>query len=475
MLFNSWVFLLFLAVVLPVYYSLNTRFQNIFLIVASYFFYGYWDYRFLSLIVISTTVNYTIALGIQTAAGKKKKKLLIIGIILNLGFLGFFKYYHFFIDSLSDVFQILGFSPVTSTLKIILPLGISFYTFQAMAYIIDVYLGRQTATKDKISFALFICYFPLLLAGPIERAGHLLPMLQSKRVVRREDVTAGIQLILIGLVKKIAIADAVAPFVNRLYQDCNGHMSLDLLCGVYLFAIQIYGDFSGYSDIARGVSKLLGIDLIMNFRQPYFSKNIVEFWRRWHISLSGWLRDYLYIPMGGNRKGKWKTYRNLMITMLLGGLWHGASWVFVIWGGLHGAYLALHRIFKEITKKEIRENSRSWKTAVITWFSVFVTFHLTSVAWVFFRSPDLRTAGVYLLRLASPANWGYGDASLVQATVFYLLFTFLLDLPQYLADRELLLTAGTHWIWRGLTYAMLMVMISFIGESYVQPFIYFQF
>ncbi len=252
-------------------------------------------------------------------------------------------------------------------------------------------------------------------------------------------------------------------------------MGLDLLCGVYLFAIQIYGDFSGYSDIARGVSKLMGIDLVINFRQPYFSKNIVEFWRRWHISLSQWLRDYLYIPLGGNRQGKWNMYRNLMITMLLGGLWHGASWVFVIWGGLHGACLAAYRIFKDSTKMVIRENSRKWSSAAISGISIFFTFHITSFIWVFFRSPDLRTASTYLLRVFNPAHWAHPNSPLLYVTIFYLLFTFLLDLPQYLAERELLVTSSTHWVWQSLTYTILILIVSFIGESYVQPFIYFQF
>lgn len=475
MLFNSWVFIFFLCAILPVYYSLNTRPQIFFLVGASCFFYGYWDYRFLSLIILSVLLNYFLALRIQPATKKGRKILVVIGLCCNLGFIGFFKYFNFFIDTFSSISQALGFSPFTSTLRIILPLGISFYTFQAMAYIINVYRGDQEATNDFISFALYMCYFPQLLAGPIGKPAILLPAIQAKKRVTKENIFSGIQLIMIGFVKKVAIADAVAPYVNSIYQSPQGQLSIDLLCGVYLFALQIYGDFSGYSDIARGVSKFMGIELMVNFRQPYFSKNVVEFWRRWHISLSEWLRDYLYISLGGNRRGKLNTYRNLIITMLLGGLWHGASWVFVFWGCLHGVYLAVHRLITDLEPRKRARDNQIWNSGIISISKMLFTFHLIAFAWVFFRSPNVSVAVAYLSRLFNTNYWIYPSHSYLFVTVFYLSFVFLLDLPLYRSNRELLFLNQTHWVWRSAVYVALILIISFVGESYVQPFIYFQF
>lgn len=474
MLFNSLIFILFLTVVIPTYYCLSTRWQNIFLILASYVFYSYWDYRFLSLIMISTCINYYLALRIQSAHSDRLKRLfLIISLSCNLGFLGFFKYFNFFINSFSTLTQSFGFGPFTNSLHIILPLGISFYTFQIMAYIIDVYRGKQSATTDFISFALYVSYFPQLVAGPIERSQHLLPAIQSKRIVTREQITAGVQLILIGFVKKIAIADAVAPHVNMFFTKPQQFSSLDLLCGMYLFALQIYGDFSGYSDIARGVSKLMGIELMINFKQPYLSQSISEFWRRWHISLSSWLRDYLYIPLGGNRKGTLATYRNLFITMFLGGLWHGAAWVFVFWGCLHGIYLAVHRFFRNsIIKSSFPSESQNF---IVKAIKILITFHLVCFAWIFFRAPNFATAYSYISTLVSFSSLWFTDSSLLMLTVFYVLFVLAIDLPSYISDRELLLSDQSPWVWRGLVYALLIITLSFIGESHVQPFIYFQF
>ncbi len=475
MLFNSSVFILFLIIVLPIYYSVSIRWQNLFLIAASYFFYGYWDYRFLPLIVISTFFNYFLALKINKSENAGHRKIfLVTSLMLNFGCLGFFKYFNFFIDSFAVIIEKIGFNPSIHTLNIILPIGISFYTFQVTGYIIDVYRKKQTATPDFISFALYICYFPQLVAGPIERAQRLLPKIQAKRCVTKEDVYTGLQLMLIGYVQKIAIADAVAPFVNKLFANPAQFMSIDLLCGVYLFSLQIYGDFAGYSNIARGVSRLMGIDLMINFKQPYLSKNISEFWRRWHISLSTWFRDYLYIPLGGNKKGAFKTYQNLFITMLLCGLWHGASWAFVFWGGLHGTYLAIYRLIKNILKdKPILFKNKKFSYLI----NILITFHLVAFAWIFFRAPDFTTAYTYINILVNPSNFirTGNTLILIYTTAFYLLFVLALDVPLFRTDRETLVTEQNFWVWRGIVFAGLILIISFLGESNVQPFIYFQF
>ncbi|NLX14084.1 MAG: MBOAT family protein [Phycisphaerales bacterium] len=326
MVFTSFTFVFFLAVVLPLYYALSHRWQNRFLLVASYVFYGAWDWRFLSLLAISTVVDYLVADRLHRTASMAGKRILLgISLCGNLGLLAFFKYFNFFLDSFNQLSASLGLGQCSWAIHIILPVGISFYTFQTMGYVIDVYRGRQEPARNFLDFALYVSYFPQLVAGPIERAGNLLPAIYRPRKVTPSQIGTGLQLILMGYLKKIAIADAVAPYVNDIFADPAHQSSVRLLLGLYLFAIQIYGDFSGYSDIARGVSRLLGIELMINFKQPYLSANITEFWRRWHISLSTWLRDYLYIPLGGNRKGTSNTYRNLMLTMLLGGLWHGAD------------------------------------------------------------------------------------------------------------------------------------------------------
>jgi alginate O-acetyltransferase complex protein AlgI len=344
MLFNSFVFVLFLAIVLPVYYALSHRWQNRFLLVASYVFYGYWDWRFLGLLAISTVLDFALALLIAgTDSPRRKKRRVALSVVVNLGILGFFKYFDFFVDSAAVLLESAGLQANLPMLRVVLPVGISFYTFQSMAYTIDVYRGIQPPTRNLLDFALYVAYFPQLVAGPIERASRLLPQIQSPRRVGQAQWERGAQLILWGYVKKVAIADGLAPYADAVFRDPSSFSGLSLWLGVYCFAVQIYCDFSGYTDIARGVSQLLGIELMENFRQPYLSRNITEFWRRWHISLSTWLRDYLYVPLGGNRRGPAMQYRNLMITMLLGGLWHGAAWTFVVWGGLHGLFLATHK------------------------------------------------------------------------------------------------------------------------------------
>lgn len=473
MLFNYWFIILILAV-LPVYYSLTRLWQNLFLILASYLFYSCWDYRFLSLIIITTLLNFYFSLRIHAAKDHAAgKTFLVLGLVYNLGILGYFKYYNFFVTSFIAAFQSFGFVPHVQILNFILPLGISFFTFKIIGYLMDVHRGIQ-APADIVSFALFVSYFPEISAGPIGRAAPFYQQIGRKRVMAKEQIFAGLQLILLGFFKKKVIADAVAPYVNQCFSSPQGNMSLDLLCGMYLYTLQIYADFSGYTDIVRGLSKLLGIEIMENFRQPYLSRNIREFWRRWHISLSVWLRDYLYIPLGGSRKGTARTYANLLATMLLCGLWHGASWVFVAWGGMHGAYMALNRFFRDSVTKADSTGAKGRGMAASA-VSIFITFHVVAFAWIFFRAPDFGAAWAYISSLADISRFGYVSSNLLPVTLFYLLLTLVMDLPMYLSGRELLVTHETPWPWRAVVYALLICCISFLGETYVQPFIYFQF
>ncbi len=348
MLFNSFSFLIFFLVVYPLYLLFNLRWQNRMLLVASYFFYGSWDWRFLSLIIISTFLDYYCGGAISRSASLRKKKIfLLFSISGNLLILGFFKYYNFFIVSLQELLSLFGLSMQPHLLSIILPVGISFYTFQTMSYTIEIYRNKIKPVNNFIDFSLFVAFFPQLIAGPIERASHLIPQIVQKRYVNLPQFNEGCRLIIWGLFKKIAVADRLGIYVDSVYGNLYQHSGLTFILATIFFAFQIYCDFSAYSDIARGLGRLMGFDIMVNFRFPYFARNIREFWQRWHISLSEWLRDYLYIPLGGNRCGKFKTYRNIFITMLLGGLWHGANWTFVVWGLLHGFFYSRDKIHTE--------------------------------------------------------------------------------------------------------------------------------
>jgi len=477
MLFNSWVFVLFLLIVIPLYFSLRQPWQNRLLLAASYVFYGSWDYRFLSLLATSTVVDYICALRIQGAAHRRQRlPFLLMSLVVNLGLLGFFKYFNFFVASTAGLLEALGFQAHTPILNVILPVGISFYTFQTMAYTIDVYRGKETATRDFSSFALYVSYFPQLVAGPIERPSHLLPQIQSPRRVTNWHVQTALQLILMGYFKKVFVADSVAPLVDRCFSDPSSGGSLTLLLGLYLFAIQIYGDFAGYTDIARGVSRLLGINLSVNFQQPYLSANITEFWRRWHISLSSWLRDYLYIPLGGNRRGRVRTYWNLMLTMLLGGLWHGAGWTFVIWGGLHGLYLSVHKMLSGGRKIGLSERPQTGGAWAVWAGQVILTFHLVCLTWIFFRAPALPGAMDYLRGIVALSGDSYG--TLREYGVYCLVYggaILGLDLLRWWSGQELPFTpACPTWV-RGLAYATMIFLLSFVGAADAAPFIYFQF
>ncbi|RRQ50261.1 MBOAT family protein [Maribacter algicola] len=402
MLFNSFEFLVFLIVVFGLYwlvFNTKTKYQNVLLLLASYSFYGWWDYRFLSLIFISTLVDYVVGLQIHgTVKASQRKVLLGISMAFNIGLLAFFKYFNFFVDSWIQVLDNLGYhTKNTWSLNIILPVGISFYTFQTMSYTIDVYRKKLVPTKDFISFAAFVSFFPQLVAGPIERASNLLPQILGKRNFSYEKGMQGLRLILWGLVKKVVIADVLALKVDDIFGNYHDFGGGVLWLGAIYFAIQIYCDFSGYSDIAIGVSKLFGIELMSNFKFPYFSRNVGEFWRRWHISLSTWFRDYLYIPLGGSRNGKWKSLRNVFIIFLVSGLWHGANWTFVVWGGLHALLFVPSYIMgrnRKYTDAIVAENS--WFPTLREFAEILLTFLLVVLAWVFFRSESLASALEYL-------------------------------------------------------------------------------
>ncbi|MEO8376417.1 MAG: MBOAT family protein [Candidatus Sumerlaeota bacterium] len=400
-----------MPIVLGLYYVLPFRWQNRMLLLASYVFYGWWSRKFLCLMLISTTVDFTCGRMLGTATEPtKRRNILIASLSVNLGILGFFKYYNFFIASAHSALSDIGVSFSPYVLPIVLPIGISFYTFQSMSYALDVYRKRMEPIRRFDDFSLFVTYFPQLVAGPIERATNLLPQLTHPRKITADGLVSGFWLILLGYVKKTAIADAIAPFVDEGFARAHDPMAggLELLGAVYLFTIQIYCDFSGYTDIARGVSRMLGIELMVNFRLPYLSASITDFWRRWHISLSTFLRDYLYIPLGGNRHGLKKTYRNLMITMLLGGLWHGASWTFVVWGALHGILLSIHRVMRGENAPEVAPPPLTIHTFGIRAVKVIATFHMVAFAWIFFRAKSFDEAFTIIGKIAAlvePIDW----------------------------------------------------------------------
>jgi len=378
MLFNSFDYLLFLPIVFITYWLLHKKhaWQNILLLVASYVFYAWWDWRFLSLIIYSSLVDYLIGKKIHKEnLPQSKKRLLLLSLFSNLGLLAVFKYYNFFASSFSQLMLSVGWEVDSLTLNIILPVGISFYTFQTLSYTIDIYSGNIKPTNNLVSFFTYVSFFPQLVAGPIERAKNLIPQIESKRTFSIDYFKEGLLQIFIGLFRKIVIADNLGIYVDSIYSDVTIHNSTSLLLATIFYAFQIYFDFAGYSDIAIGSAKLFGFQFGKNFNAPYFSRSLTEFWRKWHISLSSWLRDYLYISLGGNRNGKIKMYRNLMITMLLGGLWHGSSWNFVIWGGIHGVFLAMEKfVFSKLNMKNFN------------FLGILYTFVVVLISWVFFRA-----------------------------------------------------------------------------------------
>lgn len=461
MIFSSVEFFVFLAVVL-VGLALSSREEsrrNV-LLLASYIFYGWWDWRFCFLILGSSIIDFIAGQRIEDSRTPGYKRAwLVVSLVANLGVLGFFKYANFFLDSLRPL---VGSS--LPHLDIILPVGISFFTFQTMSYSIDVYRGVLPATRNFRDFALFVSFFPQLVAGPIVRGREFLPQLGFVHPLEASNLRVGSQIFLKGFTKKVLFADTLAFYVDPVFADPSSYSSGTAWGAIVAYALQIYYDFSGYSDMAIGVGKMLGFELPVNFRHPYRSLDITEFWRRWHISLSGWLRDYLYIPLGGNRRGSGRTYLNLAITMLLGGLWHGASWNFVVWGGLHGAALAIHKLYASA-----RGTGRGFIEAALSWTTTFV---FVLVTWVFFRAPDFTTAWVFLRKMAffdeHGIDWYYFQAMVVVVLSLGLHVAVVLR-----GDRELEIDLRQPVSW-GVVAVLLLVVLLYapFGNS---PFIYFQF
>ncbi len=481
MFFDSPIYVLFLALVVGVYWRLPRRPQNVLLLAASYFFYAWWDYRFLALIVISTCVDYYFARVIERSERPNvRRTLLIISLITNLGFLGFFKYFNFFIDSFATLLATMGIENVNRTvLWILLPPGISFYTFQEVAYIVDVYNRKMKAADSLVDYALFISLFPHLIAGPIQRPSHLLPQVQQERTLNPSMFFSGLMLILCGLFRKCVVADNCALLADGAFSGRLGEPNLAVLAiGTYAFAWQIYGDFSGYSDIARGSAQLMGFHFMVNFRQPYLATSLQDFWRRWHISLSTWLRDYLYIPLGGNRHGEPQTHRNLMLTMLLGGLWHGANWTYVIWGAIHGVGLSIRRGFRRLlglpeTDEALTADQAQGPLNVRCWLRRIVVFHLVCLAWVFFRAESFSHATTFLAG-AAQTYWRPEYFTALKYLAFFAVPLFIVDLISEYRGEEYLFERISQWNQVALGGALLVLLTLFSGNQ-INAFLYFQF
>ena len=478
MLFNSIAYAVFFPIIFILYWFVlkkTYQLQNRLLIIASYFFYSCWDYRFTFLLIFSTLLDFFSGLMIERTIGKRKKLIwLWISITINLGFLGVFKYYNFFIESLSGLLFSNEGSTHFTLLNIVLPVGISFYTFHGLSYVIDIYYERIKAEKNFVDYAVFVSFFPLLVAGPIERATHLLPQIKSVRVFNYEKGVDGIKQILWGLFKKVVIANNCAEFANKIFDHPELYGGSSHVLGAVLFSFQIYGDFSGYSDIALGSARLLGIELLKNFNFPYFSRDIAEFWRRWHISLSSWFKDYLYIPLGGSKGGMLKAVRNTFIIFLVSGFWHGANFTFIIWGLLNALF-----IMPSIIRKSNRNNLEivakgriipNFKEA----FSILLTFALTTLAWVFFRASSVTNAIQYVKDIFQKSLFSMPtetSKSLYLFIAFFLLIEWIGRENNYaIQNLNFLRNRWSKWIFY---YALAITIFMFAGKD--QQFIYFQF
>ncbi|MEL6625645.1 MAG: MBOAT family O-acyltransferase [Bacteroidota bacterium] len=484
MLFNSLDFALFLPAVFGLYWFIlnrNLKGQNLLLLVASYIFYGWWDYRFLSLIFISTVIDYLVGLQLaKTPATRSRTYLLWISLIANLGMLGFFKYFDFFLLNFVEAFTLLGMQIEAAPLRFILPVGISFYTFQTLSYTLDIYKGKLQPTRDFIAFAGYVSFFPQLVAGPIERAAQLLPQFEHTRVFDYAQATDGLKQILWGLFKKVVIADNCATFADLFFDPQTPYGGSALLLGAFFFTFQIYGDFSGYSDIAIGTARLFGFDLMQNFAFPYFSRDVAEFWRRWHISLSTWFRDYLYIPLGGSRGGRMKQIRNTFAIFLVSGFWHGANWTFLIWGGLHALYF-LPLLLLQRNRKHLHTVA---KGKVFPSFSelgqIFLTFLWVMFAWIFFRAESLHHALTFIRHIFTPALFSVpvipgqmgALAMSLSLIVLFILIEWRGRMWLYAIQH---LGKNRPQLYRWGIYILLIFMIGMYMKSSETPFIYFQF
>lgn len=479
MLFNSIDFAIFLPIVLILYWfatNNNLKLQNFLIVASSYLFYGWWDWRFLSLILFSTIVDYFVGRGLEKEENQRKRKLLLwASILVNLGFLGFFKYYNFFLDNFITAFSFFGTEIKANSLNIILPVGISFYTFQTLSYTIDVYKRKLEPTKDFIAFSAFVSFFPQLVAGPIERATHLLPQFYKKRTFDYSKAVDGMRQILWGLLKKIVIADNCAEYANVIFNHSADYSGSTLILGALFFTFQIYGDFSGYSDIAIGTSRLFGFDLMRNFNFPYFSRDIAEFWRRWHISLSTWFRDYLYIPLGGSRGGTWMKVRNTFAIFIVSGFWHGANWTFVIWGALNAIYF-LPLLLTKNNRTNLDIVAKGKYLPSIKEFSLMLlTFGLTVFAWIFFRAENIGHAIDYLSEIFSISLFEYPMIFPKDLIIIIAIFLLIEWFGRELHHPLQLLKKETPLLIKGIAISILIWVIILWGAYDNQEFIYFQF
>ena len=478
MLFNSLNFAIFLPIVFILYWSLASKpikYQNILLLVASYFFYACWDWRFLFLLVFSTLLDFFTGIKMTDSKNRTSKKFWFwLSISINLGFLGVFKYFNFFAQSFADAISNFGLHVDPWTLKVILPVGISFYTFHGLSYVIDIYNDRIKVERNFVDYSVFVSFFPLLVAGPIERATHLLPQIKRMRTFDYTKAVDGLRQMLWGLFKKIVIADQCAEYANAIFNNSGEHSSVALAAGALFFTIQIYCDFSGYSDIALGTARLFGIDLLRNFAFPYFSRDIAEFWRRWHISLSSWFKDYLYIPLGGSKGGTWLKVRNTFAIFLVSGFWHGANWTFIIWGLLNALYIMPSIIFSTNRKNIDIVAQGKLLPSLRELRSIVVTFCLTVFAWIFFRAENLNHALSYIGRMFSNAD--YTTPLKVRGDIIFLLVGFMV--VEWLGRQEQYAIARLGLTWKQpVRYAFYFSIIAslfwFGGKE--QQFIYFEF
>lgn len=481
MLFNSIDFAIFLPIVFVLYWfatNNNLKLQNFLIVASSYFFYGWWDWRFLSLILFSTIIDYSVGLGLLKQENLTKRKILLwTSIIINLGFLGFFKYYNFFLDNFITAFSFFGTEIKANSLNIILPVGISFYTFQTLSYSIDVYKRKLEPTRDFIAFSAFVSFFPQLVAGPIERATHLLPQFYKNRTFDYSKAVDGMRQILWGLFKKIVIADNCAEFANQIFNNSENLNGSTLVLGAIFFTFQIYGDFSGYSDIAIGTSRIFGFDLMQNFNFPYFSRDIAEFWRRWHISLSTWFRDYLYIPLGGSHGGTWMKVRNTFIIFVVSGFWHGANWTFIVWGALNAFYF-LPLLLTNNNRNNLETVAKGNFFPSIKELSyMLLTFGMTFFAWIFFRAENIGHALQYISDIfKNPASFLTLSIYWKYKTIILLISIFILIEWIGREGQYAIASLGIKWKrpFRYAMYYLIIIAIFWFGGK-EQQFIYFQF
>lgn len=478
MLFNSLNFAIFLPIVFLLYWlgtKENLKLQNILLLVSSYFFYACWDWRFLFLLIFSTLLDYFTGIKMSGTKNKTLKKFWFwLSISINLGLLGVFKYYNFFAESFASALDNIGLTVNPWSLKVILPVGISFYTFHGLSYVIDIYKDRIKAEKNFIDYSVFVSFFPLLVAGPIERATHLLPQIQKKRTFDYSKAVDGLRQILWGLFKKVVIADQFAEYANQIFNNAAGYSGSTLVLGAVFFTFQVYCDFSGYSDIALGTARLFGIELIRNFSYPYFSRDIAEFWRRWHISLSTWFRDYLYIPLGGSKGGTWMKVRNTFVIFIVSGFWHGANWTYIVWGFLNALYIMPSIIFNTNRNNlDIVAKGKCFPT-LLELFQMILTFSLTVFAMIFFRSDNLSSAIQYIKIIFSPSILTV--PSILPIMLLPLLSFFILLEWNGREWKYAIEQYGNKWhvSIRWCFYSLIVLSILFLqGKN--QTFIYFQF